>query len=154
MVAVRLQDIPDRQEQKGLPEYVEKLLEFWGAWLRGVRLPDLGLPHETPEARVAREQNGERYREEMTRRLDVIPETRGIHTLADSIGLKIDNAIESLTPIDARLSAVIVYRYLHGIPGKIACKRIHTSEDVHDRLLLQARWFLAAELKPLRKHTE
>lgn len=136
-----------------IPPYVEFLLKFWGAWLSGIRMPDLGYPHETLESRASREKNGERYKEETAGR-DVIPETKGIHTMADGIGLQIDRAIEGMTVVDWRLTAVIVHRYLYGEPAKIACKRIHTNEDMHDKILFQARWYMAAKLEHLKRYAE
>lgn len=140
MSAVNLRQILDQREI-GLPEYVPKLLKFWGAWMNGIRMPRLDYPSENTISKIKRLRDG----------AGQPTGPRDISTLSDAIGLAVDRAVEDLSIVDYRMSAVLVHCYYHGLPSREACKRIHTSEDVYDDLLKMARWYMVSKLEPWKE---
>lgn len=101
-------------------------------------MPNLDYPSENTISKIRRYRDGAGQPGPMT----------NISTLSDSIGLAVDSAVESLTPIDARMSAALVYHYYNRISTREGCKRIHTSQDVYDDILKMARWYMVAKLEP------
>lgn len=129
-----------QQKETGLPDYVPKLLKFWGAWMQGIRMPHLDYPSENTISKIKRLRDGAGQ-----------PSAGNVSTLSDAIGLAVDKAIEDLSATDYRMGSAIVYHYYYGISSKDGCKRIRTSVDVYDDLLKMARWYMVAKLEPWKE---
>lgn len=151
MSVVSLRDTLAAKE-KGLPEYVHKLLKFWGAWMRGIHIPQLEdreafYPKENTISKLKNLRDG-------AAQLGADP---NIATLSDSIGLAVDRAVEDLSAQDRdgyAMAHALVLRYYRGLSGRIACKRLHVSEDRFDDLVKMAKCYMMAKLEPWKDMVE